>query len=207
MDLEKNTVSLSLFRRVLKEIKNTDQASRIMDSFSSDQFASKERLLSLLDKFQIINEKSVVTVFGCWYGSILVPVLSPRVKQMILIDVDEVAVRFGKHRFFEDLPNLTWIYGDVFECFRDEYLTSNVFVNTSCEHMKPMNQWPYWHRVQKHSHFAFQSNNMFQIKDHVNCVKSLEDFKTQLPDNFQVMCEDELEDQRGIRFTLIGKIL
>jgi len=56
------------------------------------------------------------------------------------------------------------------------------------------------------SYFAFQSNNMFGIHDSVNCVKSIDEFKKQLPDNAKVIAEDTLSDDRGVRFTLIGKL-
>ena len=56
------------------------------------------------------------------------------------------------------------------------------------------------------SYFAFQSNDMTEIWDSVNCVKSIDEFKKQLPDNAKVLIEDEIEDDRGTRFTLIGKL-
>ena len=47
---------------------------------------------------------------------------------------------------------------------------------------------------------------MFSIEDHTNCVKNLEEFKTQLPDNAEVIIESEIKEERGTRFMLIGKI-
>jgi hypothetical protein len=47
---------------------------------------------------------------------------------------------------------------------------------------------------------------MTEIWDSVNCVKSIDEFKKQLPDNAKVLIEDELEDDRGTRFTLIGQL-
>ena len=48
---------------------------------------------------------------------------------------------------------------------------------------------------------------MFNIDTHINCVNNVNEFKTQLPENFEVQLEDEINDERGTRFTLIGKIL
>ena len=56
------------------------------------------------------------------------------------------------------------------------------------------------------AHFAFQSNNMYDIEGHINCVSSIEEFKYQLPDNAKVLIEDKIRDERGTRFTLIGKL-
>ena len=44
---------------------------------------------------------------------------------------------------------------------------------------------------------------MFDIEGHINCVKNIEEFKKQLIEN--VMIEDQIKDERGIRFLLIGK--
>ena len=55
------------------------------------------------------------------------------------------------------------------------------------------------------AYFAFQSNNMYEIHDSVNCKPSIEEFKWQMPDNVKILKEDTLRDDRGTRFTLIGK--
>ena len=46
---------------------------------------------------------------------------------------------------------------------------------------------------------------MYDNHDSVNCVKNIDEFKKQLPDNAKVLIEDKIEDDRGTRFTLIGK--
>ena len=47
---------------------------------------------------------------------------------------------------------------------------------------------------------------MHDIPDHNNCVDSIEEFKLQLPPGAEVLKESELEDERGIRYLLIGKL-
>jgi hypothetical protein len=205
IDLKNKTISLDLFFRFLKQIKNTDLSRDIIDSLSSEQFSSKTVLLNLLDQYNIINENSVVTVFGCWYGSILVPVLAPRVKHMVLIDINSEVIRFGKNRFFYDFENLTWVDRDAFGKLKKEVRRTTLFVNTSCEHMPPMKEWPHWVEITHDFYFAFQSNNMHAITGHVNTVNSIEEFKNQLPKNFQIIAENVYEEYRGKRYTLIGK--
>ena len=72
--------------------------------------------------------------------------------------------------------------------------------------MPPMKEWESWKRFKTGSHFVFQANNSSDKDDHTNCVTSLNEFKTQLPVNVEVMFEDETADESGIRYTLIGKI-
>jgi hypothetical protein len=140
-----------------------------------------------------------------------------------------LGVNVAKNRLFMEYENVEFIVGDIFETFKKEYETTDLFINTSCEHMRPMSEWgpkgprslykdspfgepvtrkvPWWTRMKEGCHFAFQSNDMVNIDTHINCVNNGDEFKTQLPTNTEVLVEDEINDERGTRFTLIGKIL
>jgi SAM-dependent methyltransferase len=190
----------------------------IFDSYSENQFKAKSLLINSLDKLDLLNKDTEVVIFGCWYGSILIPLLHDKVKKITAIDIDDQAITIGDNRLFDNHNKITWITGDAFEKYRDMFDTADIFINTSCEHMLPMNEWgvmnkergmkyknPWWTRV-KPAHFAFTSNNMFDIPGHINCVNSIEEFKGQLPTEANVLVEDELEDERGTRYLLIGKL-
>ena len=207
IDLKNNTIDLDLFKRVLKEIKNEPTLYLdIIDSFSNDQFKSKIYLLEKIDQLDILDSESEVVIFGCWYGSILVPALSSKVKKITGIDLDDMAIRIAKNRFFPNYKNVIFRTSDVFSRDQDRHHNAKLFINTSCEHMLPMKDWPYWSQLKSNAYFAFQSNNMDWIEGHVNCVHSLEEFKNQLPKNSKVLIEDEIDDSRGTRYMIIGKI-
>lgn len=207
IDINNNTVSLDLFKNVLTAIKeHSPYALDIIDSFSENQFKAKSKLIELLDDAGVINDRTEVAIFGNWYGSILVSVLSPKVKKIITVDLDDKVVRIGKNNFFKQINNVSWSTGDVF-VKELNYSSTTLFINTSCEHMPSMKDWPYWNNVTSGVYFAFQSNNMDWIEGHVNCVKSLEEFKKQLPKGAEVLYEEEIDDTRGVRYTLIGKII
>ena len=183
----------------------------LLDSYSPNQFLSKLNLINHIRSLNILNKDSEIVIFGSWYGSILIPAFYDEVKKITCIDQDPKVISRAKHNLFKDL-DIDFITGDVFE-FRDQYKTADLFINTSCEHMKPMREWgpaptyknPWWDRVSP-AYFAFQSNAMFDIPTHINCVNNIEEFKKQLPDRTEVLIEDEIPDERGTRFTLIGKI-
>ena len=183
----------------------------LLDSYSPNQFLSKLNLINHIRSLNILNKDSEIVIFGSWYGSILIPAFYDEVKKITCIDQDPKVISRAKHNLFKDL-DIDFITGDVFE-FRDQYKTADLFINTSCEHMKPMREWgpaptyknPWWDRVSP-AYFAFQSNAMFDIPTHNNCVNNIEEFKKQLPDRAEVLIEDEIPDERGTRFTLIGKI-
>ena len=185
----------------------------LLDSYSPNQFKSKLNLINHIKSLNILNKDSEIVIFGCWYGSILIPAFYNEVKKITAIDIDPKVISKAKYKIFKDYNKIDFITGDVFEKFRDNYSSCDLFINTSCEHMKSMREWgpapkyknPWWNRCSP-AYFAFQSNNMFDIPTHINCVKNIEEFKQQLPDNAEVLIEDEIKDDRGTRFTLVGKL-
>ena len=201
-------MDLNLFKNIIKEARNNKD---LLDSFSPNQFKSKENLINHINNLNILNKDSEIVIFGSWYGSILIPAFYDKVKKITAIDLDPNVISIAKNRIFKDY-NIDFITGDVFE-FRDQYKNADLFINTSCEHMKSMKEWgpaptyknPWWKRVSP-AFFAFQSNAMFDIPTHINCVNTIQEFKNQLPENAEVLIEDEVPDPRGTRFTLIGKM-
>ena len=183
----------------------------LLDSYSPNQFKSKLKLVGHINKLNILTKNSEIVIFGSWYGSILIPAFYNKVKKITCIDQDAKVISRAKYNLFKDF-NIDFITGDVFE-FRDSFKNADLFINTSCEHMKSMKEWgpaptyknPWWDRVSP-AYFAFQSNNMYDIEGHINCVSSIEEFKYQMPDKAEILVEDKIVDDRGTRFMLIGKI-
>lgn len=225
-----NKLNFSLLENVINVIRKEPEFEQsLLDSFSTPQVNAKFNIINHLEKLGILNEQSEVVIFAGWYGSIFVPVLAPKVKKITLIDIDEKVINVAQNRLFMNYENVNFIAADIFEDFRLEYEKADLFINTSCEHMRPMSEWgpkgprslykdspfgepvtrkvPWWTRMKKGANFAFQSNDMFNIDTHVNCVNNVKEFKLQLPENFEVQIEDEINDERGTRFTVIGKIL
>ena len=198
-------INETIFRNVLKEIKeNKDYANDIIDSFSDNQFKSKLKVIDYINKLDVLNKDSEVIIFGSWYGSILIPNLANKVKRISCIDLDEQVLKIAKNRLFSDYKNVEYLKGDVFDLDLKRYHSTDLFINTSCEHMPPMNTWPYW---PEHTNFVFTSNNMTDIEGHINCVNSIDEFKEQLPERAEVLYQEEVEDTRGIRYMLIGKFM
>ena len=202
------TILNNLISSSMREVREDKD---LLDSFSPNQFKSKLKLVEHIDKLNILTKDSEIVIFGSWYGSILIPAFYNKVKKITCIDQDAKVISRAKYNLFKDF-NVDFITGDVFE-FRDSYKNADLFINTSCEHMKSMKEWgpaptyknPWWDRVSP-AYFAFQSNNMYDIEGHINCVSSIEEFKYQMPYKAEILVEDRIVDDRGTRFMLIGKI-
>lgn len=207
IDLKNNIIDLNLFKNILRELKeNSENFLDIIDSFSKNQFEEKIKLIEHIENLNILNEDSEIIIFGSWYGSIFIPVLSPKVKRVTCIDLNDQVLKIAKNKLFQDYKNVEFIAGNIFSKDLSRYHTTTLFINTSCEHMPPMKEWPFWPSVSKDAYFAFMSNNMDYIEGHVNCIDSVEEFKNQLPTNFEVLFEDEIVEERGIKYLVVGKI-
>ena len=194
-------VDLQLFKNIMAEGRNN---ADLLDSYSPNQFKSKERLIKLLKDQLILNTNFEIVILGCWYGSILIPSLKHS-KRITAIDINSKTISIAKNRLFSHYKNVDWITSDVFDKNRyGRIKNANLIINASCENMKSMKELK--SLSESKSYFAFQSNNMFEVHDSVNCVKSIDEFKKQLPDNAKVIVEDTLTDDRGARFTLIGRL-
>lgn len=201
-----------------------DRQDDILDSFSPNQMASKTELLNAVKNLNILNKDSTVVIWGCWYASVLVPMLHKEVKRIIGIDLDNKSIKIAQNTLFDNLDNVEFTENNVFsEKYKNFYLDTNLIINTSCEHMPPMKEWKWFGagaleddtnttvfrtpKLPNDCYFAFQSNNMFGIEGHINCVNSIDEFKDQLPERAEVLYEEEIEDTRGTRYMLVGKFM
>ena len=192
-------IGIDLFKNIMAEARHNPD---LLDSYSPNQFKSKENLISYIDMLPLENPD--IVILGCWYGSILIPTFAETAKRITAIDLDKNIIGIAKNRLF-NYENIDFISSDVFDNNRyGRILNANLIINTSCEHMNPMNELKALNK--SNGYFAFQSNDMFNIPTHINCVKDINEFRDQLPINSQVIFEDEVKDDRGTRFTIIGKL-
>lgn len=191
-------MDLILFKKIMAEARHNKD---LLDSVSPNQYKSKERLIKHVENLQLVDQNSDIVILGGWYGSILIPAFK-YVNRITHIDLDDKVVGMAKNRLFDHYKNVDFITSDVFDKNRKGRIeNANLIINTSCEHMPSMKNL----ELDTKAYFAYQSNNMYDIEGHINCVSSMEEFKWQLPDNAKVLIEDKIIDERGTRFLLIGK--
>lgn len=220
LSLHNDNVDLEFLYKVLSVTKDyPEEQESLSDSFSDNQLNAKLALINSVNNLNALDINSTVVIWGSWYGSILIPILANKVKNIVCIDLDNKPLQIAKNRLFNNYKNVDYICDDIFATCRKSYLDTNLIINTSCEHMPPMKDWPWFGpgalkedgvlgkdpKISSNCYFAFQSNNMFDIEGHINCVNSLEEFKEQLPARAEVLFEEEVEDTRGTRYMLVGK--
>jgi len=191
------------------------------DCFSRGQLQSKLWLVTELGKLDV----ELGTVFLCagWYATLATMLFESNIKldKVRSFDIDpscvDIAETFNKPWFME-----TWrfksITQDIMDIDYDEHVwqfwsnannrmsrpitdSPDTIINTSCEHIENFAEW--YFKIPADRLVILQSNNFFQVEEHVNCVNNIEEFKTQAP-MLEVLYSGELELPKYKRFMLIG---
>ena len=191
------------------------------DCFSRGQLQSK---LWLVDKLKKANVE-LGTVFLCagWYATLATMLFESSIKvdKVRSFDIDpscvDIAEVFNKPWFVDqwrfksitqdimdiDYNKHTWQYWSNANN-RMSYPISdspNTIINTSCEHIENFTEW--YDKIPNGKLVVLQSNNYYEIEEHVNCVGSIEEFAVKAPmDN--ILYSGELELPKYKRFMLIG---
>ena len=168
------------------------RARDIIQSFDEKQVKCKRWLYNELFNIPITSQR--IYVAGSWYGNILIPHLVELYpdSEIRIHDIDEETVYISKNIYFKDYP---MIKPDMVDSSNYEY--KYFMINTSCEHMHPLNCRP-------NTYVVLQSNNYEEIEEHINCVNSSEELAEQYNVS-EVYYSGELEFDKYTRFMVIGK--
>lgn len=213
-----------IFRSIFDYKKKVD-SDIIYDAFSRSQVKSKIWLIEELLK--INSDYNNVLIMAGWYGQ-LKSIYDKKLTyaKMRIIELDREACETSDYIFNlsnlenykvksinADINNLTlhkngyeW---DV-ENFREgtkysEKFLPNLIINTSSEHMKE--DWFFqikFKEMESDPVVAIQSNNLFDIPEHINCVHSVDHMKKKFPMR-EILYEGELQLKGYKRVMLIGR--
>jgi SAM-dependent methyltransferase len=185
-------------RRILR--KYPARAADIANSFDPYKIQHKEHLVKQLRKLQdrgILRSDLRIYLIGGWYGNIMIPLIDKYLSygQIRFIELDEEALYIAKEHYFKDHPKIKWFHSDATEI---EFSGNrNLIINTSAEHMAPLNI--------KSGIIAVQSNDYYEIDDHTHCVDSADELENQY--NFsKIWYKDFKSTGEYNRFMVIGRI-
>ena len=213
----------SIFRLLEKET-NTQLLPAIKkhynilgDALSQGQIKSKQWLLSKIKGIDL----GMVFICAGWYGILATMMFEDKnvyVDKIRSFDIDdncwEIAEDFNRPwtkdnwKFKASTLDITTMqFPTKYKTFRandtslilDEM--PDTIINTSCEHIEKFTDW--FNLIPKGKLVALQSNNYFELLEHVNCVKDINQFKQQAPLS-NIIYEGELELEKYTRYMLIG---
>jgi hypothetical protein len=186
-------------------VRNSEDRDRTLESFWGGQLKSKEWLVETLQRNHHVSNISCV-IFGGWNGVLANLLFNSTIgfKHITSVDIDpkcaETATTINKRQEMEG--RFTAVTADMCEY---EYTSQPYMViNTSCEHLtqQQYNKWA--KRVPKSSEVILQSNNYFELEEHLNCSRDLDSFKNKSKLN-TVLVKDQLELPKYTRYMLIGR--
>ena len=191
------------------------------DCFSRGQLQSKLWLVHELKKCNV----DLGTVFLCagWYATLATMLFESNIKldNVRSFDVDpscvDIAEVFNKP-WFVDQWRFKGITQDIMDINYNEHTwqywsnannrmsypitdSPNTIINTSCEHIENFTEW--YAKIPDGKLVILQSNNFFEVDEHVNCSIDLDDFSRQTPLN-SVLYSDSLQLEKYTRYMRIG---
>jgi hypothetical protein len=180
-----------------------DKIKDYIQSVSPKQIACKQWLVNEL--LEIPREFNNIQLFGGWFGYPLIDMLnnSYKIKSLTNIDCDKFATsvcfnfkNYFNHDFVKtstrDLVTTGGIYKEV-----------DLVINTSSEHMSNLPDLIKNKEYSESCIFALQSNNMFDIEDHTNCVQSKEELAEKSGLN-NILYSGKLDLDNYERYMVIG---
>ena len=191
----------------------------IGDALSQGQIKSKQWLLEILQGIDL----GMVFICAGWYGILAIMMFEDEnifVNKIRSFDIDDncwkIAEDFNRPwtkdnwKFKASTLDITTMqFPTKYKTYRangtslilDEM--PDTIINTSCEHIEKFTEW--FNAIPKGKLVALQTNNYFDLPEHVNCVKNLAEFKEQAPLS-DVIFGGRLELEKYTRFMLIGYV-
>ncbi len=191
------------------------------DCFSRGQLESKLWLIQELEDCKI----NLGTVFLCagWYATLATMLFQSNIKldNVRSFDIDDtcvdIAETFNKPWFVDswkfksitqdimdvDYNEHTWQYWSNANNRMSKPITDSpdTIINTSCEHIENFEEW--YAKIPDGKLVVLQSNNYYEVEEHVNCVKDIKEFGN-MARMTGPLYAGELELPKYKRFMLIG---
>jgi hypothetical protein len=191
---------------LLERLGNLPSSERdgFVEALDEIQVRSKLWLIEELDAVADLASHRLL-VLGAWYGTLALICnlrLAHPPSHMLCVDRDPHVCRIGEQVIGALYSNTGYCCADVMTYDYATMGSDTVMVNTICEHLPDIEGW--WLQVPPGQLVVLQTNNYFPCRDHVNCVRSLDEMKDQTPLS-EVLFEGVLGLSLFDRFMLIGR--
>jgi hypothetical protein len=185
-------------------IRNSDDRYRTLESFWKGQVHSKIWLIENLKRFAKDKPNRIV-IHGGWNGVLAALLFNSDIpiEKIISVDIDPKCEQtaFTVNKRYEMQGRFISVTDDMAKYEYSE--KPDIVINTSTEHVydSAIDQW--LDNIPQSTLVVAQNNDFFEIKEHINCVKSV----TQLKNKVGIHCcfEGDLAGEKYSRFMIIGK--
>lgn len=184
-------------------IRNSEDRYRTLESFWKGQVNSKIWLIQHLEVYSKRNNLRIV-IHGGWNGVLASLLFNSKldIAHITSVDVDpiceEIATTVNKRQ--EMQGRFTAVTADMCKYEYD----ADIVINTSVEHITTAQYKKWFKLVPDDALIVTQSNNYFELEEHINCHRSLEEFvgSSQIR---KIYIADSLKLPKYTRYMLVGK--
>jgi hypothetical protein len=183
-------------------IRNSDDRYRTLESFWKGQVHSKQWLIETLEQMQKVYWSNIV-IYGGWNGVLASLIFNSNIKvgKITSVDIDPTCEETANtmNKAYEIEGKFRAVTADMVDYIRP----ADVVINTSCEHIT-QEQYDQWLDNQSNDAvIVLQSNNYYELDEHVRCVKDIDEFTSQ--SNIKPFFRGTHEHPKYKRFMIIGK--
>lgn len=184
-------------------IRNSEDRYRTLESFWKGQVNSKIWLIENLKNYVKINNSNSIIIYGGWNGvlSNLLFNSDISIKNITSVDIDPICeeIAFTINKRQEMQGKFVAITADMCKCQYE----ADIVINTSCEHITQQQYEQWLNNVSKDSLIVLQSNNYFDLEEHIRCSKNLDNFCEM--SKIHPYWTGEFETLKYTRYMIIGK--
>ncbi len=182
----------------ISKFENVDLIKDVINSVNENQIKNKLWLIEKLKPYLDMYTIPKVIIAAGWHG-LLAHLLDDR-DNIKSFDIDHAC---AQTKLFD---NVSYKTNDI---VKQDPKESDILICTSCEHITDDNVMTWIKRKKQDSIAVLQSNNYFEIEDHINCKTSLNHFKLDILNkaerkkmNIRVANSFELKMPKYSRFML-----
>ena len=183
-------------------IRDSEDRYRTLESFWKGQVRSKIWLIEkLID--EIDDSRQRIVVHGGWNGvlSSLLFNSSINVDHITSVDVDPVCEKISST--INKRQEIEGKFKSVTQDMCYHFYSADIVINTSCEHITDSQTFLWFNNIPNGSLVVMQSNNYFELEEHINCVNSASDLAKKV--NLSNLKQFEFETPKYTRFMIIGR--
>tara|TARA_E500000081_G_scaffold30373_2_gene34064 strand:- start:12012 stop:12614 length:603 start_codon:yes stop_codon:yes gene_type:complete len=184
-------------------IRNSDDRDRTLESFWGGQLESKAWLVETVEQFNRLTNANIV-IHGGWNGVLASMLFNSGIgiRKITSVDIDpaceDVAKTINMRQHMEG--KFTAVTADM--CTYEYNESPNMIINTSCEHITQEQYSKWLQNVPNRSKIIVQSNDYFELDEHINCSKDLKEFESK--SELKIYKSAELKLPKYNRFMIVG---
>ena len=191
-------LNYSILLKKISKFENINIIKDVINSVNDNQIKNKLWLIEKLTPYLNMYTSPKITIAAGWHG-LLAHLLDDK-NNITSFDIDDAC---KQSKLFDNVHYKT---NDI---VKQNPKSSDILICTSCEHITDDNIITWLKRKKQDSLAIIQSNDYFEIEDHINCKKSLNHFKLDILNkaerkkmNIRVVNSFELKMPKYTRFML-----